>query len=116
MINKNTFKFNSTGYTLTEIGDYDSSEIISMMSIKLNGQINKATFQHENRFELKFTEDVTFSTDDYFFAKVLGFEASTEYKSKVLRAPMKMFTGIARVMNVMCYFLKEPNFVQKGKK
>lgn len=27
-----------------------------------------------------------------------------------------MFTGIARMLNVMCYFLKDPNYTEKGKK
>ena len=27
-----------------------------------------------------------------------------------------MFTGIAKILNVMCYFIKEPNYIQKGKR
>ena len=33
-----------------------------------------------------------------------------------MRFPKRMFTGIARMLNVMCYFLTEPNYIQKGKK
>lgn len=40
-------------------------------------------------------------------------ETDNEYK---MYFPKKMFTGIARMLNVMCYFLTEPNYIQQGKK
>ena len=30
--------------------------------------------------------------------------------------PMKMFAGVAKLLNIVCYFLKDPNYIKDGKK
>jgi len=62
---------------------------------------------------------------DYYFAKCLGCEINTLYSSDVynselqkyeLSFPKRMFCGVARILNVLCYFIKEPNYIIDGKK
>lgn len=58
--------------------------------------------------------------DDYYLCKVLGCEQGKRYQAYpgydtfVIAFEKKMFCGVAKMLNVLCYQLQEPNYIEKG--
>lgn len=65
---------------------------------------------------------INFKCEDYYLCKILGCEKNKIYVPThdgpiwKIAFEKRMFVGIAKMFNVLCYQLQEPNFIEKGVK
>jgi len=113
-------------YTIPWQGELDASEIINHLRLLLTDKeditrglveypldyFDQGLFKYSNRLQLVFKKSYVFVCEDYWLCKVLGcnlneriYTTIDKFNNYILTFPRRMFTGLARILNVMCYFI-----------
>ena len=87
-----------------------------------NLKFAKEEFVHRERICVNFSEQTIFECNDYWLCKVLGCTKDKTYTANqtdtgyILTFENRMFCGISKMLNIECYQITTPNYVERGVK